>query len=398
MRRAHLIVSALLLVMFVAALPPIAAEEYCPTSGWRTSTPEAQGMSSKKMKEWSDEIRVNSAAIDGIVVVRHGYLVWETYPNPLFGATDTHRLYSVTKSFTSCLIGIAIDKGYIDDVNQTMLSFFPERTVANLDERKQRITVENLLMMRSGLRWDESSAPFTDPRNDIYHILHEDGLQWSLDLEAVGEPGVTWHYNTGASHILSGIVTAATGSSTLDFAEENLFKPLGITRYAWSEDGAGTIIGGFDLQLSPRDMAKFGYLYLHGGRWDGKQIVSEGWVESSTSTLTKPTATLGYGYQWWTTPSLNMYSCRGLYNQMIYVLPGQDIVIAVTGDMRSGGTDDAITDYILASITEYDSGTEPAGQSNGVPGYPVEAITASLIMFILIGARRSRACSRLRFC
>ncbi len=168
MRRIQRIAFALLFFMLVAALPPVAAEEYYPTSGWRTSTPEAQGMSSEKLREWSDEIRVSGAAIDGIVVVRHGYLVWETYPNPLFGATDTHRLYSVTKSFTSCLVGIAIDKGYIDGVNQTMLSFFPERTIANLDERKQRITVENLLMMRSGLRWDESSAPFTDPRNDIY--------------------------------------------------------------------------------------------------------------------------------------------------------------------------------------------------------------------------------------
>lgn len=381
---------ALIVLIFTPLANSAAAEEYYPTSGWRTSTPEAQGMTSKKLQEWNDEIRVSGIAIDGIVVVRHGYLVWETYPNPLFSATDTHRLYSVTKSFTSCLVGIAIDKGYIEDVNQTMLSFFPDRTIANLDERKQRITVENLLMMRSGLRWDESSAPFTDPRNDIYHIIYGDGLQWSLDLEAVGEPGVTWHYNTGASHILSGIVTSATGTSTLDFAEENLFKPLGITRYAWSEDGAGTIIGGFDLRLSPRDMAKFGYLYLHGGRWDGKQIVSEEWVERSTSTLTRPTADLGYGYQWWTTPSQNMYSCRGLYNQMIYVLPEQDVVVAVTGDMRSGGTDDAIADYILASIAEFEPGAESADRGNGIPGYPVEAITVSLIAVIVIGARRSR--------
>lgn len=390
MRCTQLIAFALLFFIIDTALPPVVAEDFYPTSDWRASTPEAQGMSSKKLQEWGEEIRVNGAAIDGIVVVRHGYLVWETYPNPLFGATDTHRLYSVTKSFTSCLVGIAIDKGYIDGVNQTMLSFFPGRKITNLDDRKQSITVENLLMMRSGLRWDESSAPFTDPRNDVYHIIHGDGLQWCLDLESVGEPGVTWHYNTGASHILSGIVTAATGLSTLEFAEENLFKPLGITRYAWSEDGAGTIIGGFDLQLSPRDMAKFGYLYLHDGRWGGKQIVSEEWVERSTSTLTRPTAALGYGYQWWTTPSQNMYSCRGLYNQMIYVLPEQDLVIAVTGDMRSGSTDNAITDYILASITEYDPDTEPTEQNDCVPGYPIEAFAVGMITVILIGAYTRR--------
>ncbi|HIH87582.1 TPA: serine hydrolase, partial [Candidatus Bathyarchaeota archaeon] len=220
-------------------------------------------------------------------------------------------------------------------------------------------------------------------------ILNEDGLQWSLDLAMVGEPGVTWHYNTGASHILSGIVTAATGVSTLRFAEENLFEPLGITRYAWSEDGAGTTIGGFDLQLSPRDMAKFGYLYLHDGEWDGKQIVSQQWVEKSTSTLTKPYATLGYGYQWWTTPSQNMYSCRGLYNQMIYVLPDQDIVIAITGDMKSGGTDSYIADYILASITEYQQNPQPAqAQPQGVPAYPATALVAGILIAVTLIHRR----------
>jgi CubicO group peptidase (beta-lactamase class C family) len=366
-----------------------AETDYYPTTGWRTSTPEAQGMASTKLQQMNDDIRERGTAIDGVVIIRHGYLVWETYPNPLFSTTDTHYLYSVTKSFTSCLIGIAIDKGYIEDVNQTMLSFFPDRAIKNLDERKQKITVENLLMMRSGMRWDESSAPFTDPRNDIYHILNEDGLQWSLDLAMVGEPGVTWHYNTGASHILSGIVTAATGVSTLRFAEENLFEPLGITRYAWSEDGAGTTIGGFDLQLSPRDMAKFGYLYLHGGEWDGKQIVSQQWVEKSTSTLTKPYATLGYGYQWWTTPSQNMYSCRGLYNQMIYVLPDQDIVIVITGDMKSGGTDSYIADYILASITAYQQNPQPAqAQPQGVPAYPVTALVAGILIAVTLIHRR----------
>ncbi len=383
--------SLMLLVILQSTVSPSFATptDYYPTSGWRTSTPEEQGMASKMLQEMNDDIRARGTAIDGVVIIRHGYLVWETYPNPLFSTTDTHYLYSVTKSFTSCLIGIAIDEGYIEDVNQTMISFFPDRTIKNLDERKQKITVENLLMMRSGMRWDESSTPFTDPRNDIYHILNEDGLQWSLDLAMVGEPGVTWHYNTGASHILSGIVTAATGVSTLRFAEENLFEPLGITRYAWSEDGAGTTIGGFDLQLSPRDMAKFGYLYLHGGEWDGKQVVSQQWVEKSTSTLTKPYATLGYGYQWWTTPSQNMYSCRGLYNQMIYVLPDQDIVIAITGDMKSGSTDSYITDYILASITEYQQNPQPAqAQPQGVPACPATALVAGILIAVTLVHRR----------
>lgn len=383
----QLIVTVSLLVLLLSPMiSPIRAStgEYYPTAGWRTSTPEAQGMTTKKLQEMNDYIRVNGVSIDGVVVIRHGYLVWEYYPNTAYDANTIHYLYSVTKSFTSCLIGIALDKGYIHNTSQRMVSFFPDRTIANLDDRKQRITLENLLMMKSGMRWDESSAPFTDPRNDIYHILHEDGLQWCLDLETDSEPGTYWRYNTGASHILSGIVTASTGASTLKFAEENLFKPLGITHYSWATDPGGTVIGGFDLQLSPRDMAKFGYLYLHGGQWDGEQIVPEAWVEKSTSTLTQPYATLGYGYQWWTTPSQNLYSARGLYNQMIYVLPDLDTVIAITANMRSGGTDNYITDYILPSITEYNTQTPPATQSQGIPGYPTAALATGIGLATLI--------------
>jgi len=391
MRAAQLMATALLLTLIAANMPPVqAAEDYYPTSGWRTSTPEEQGMATKKLQEMNDHIRSSGVAIDGIVVIRHSYLVWETYPNPSYGPTDTHYLYSVTKSFTSSLVGIAIDKGYIKDTSQTMVSFFRDRTIGSLDDRKQRITIENLLMMRSGMGWDESSAPFTDPKNDIYHILYEDGLQWCLNLEMVAEPGTIWHYNTGASHILSGIVTGATGVSTLRFAEENLFKPLGITRYAWSEDGAGTIIGGFDLQLSPLDMAKFGYLYLHHGNWDGKQIVSKAWVERSTSTLTQPYAGLGYGYQWWTTPSQNLYSARGLYNQMIYVLPDQDMVVAVTANMKSGGTDDYIANYILAAISEYVPGRTPETQNSEVPSYLLVVIISGVFLAAIVLLVRSR--------
>jgi len=381
-----IIASALLLTLLFPVIPKMEATttEYSPTAGWRTSIPEAQGMSSKKLQRMNDHIKNHSIAIDGLVIIRHGTLVWETYHNPRYNATSTHLVYSVTKSFTSCLIGIALDKGYINNISQKMLAFFPDRTIRNLDERKQRITIENLLMMRSGMRWDETSAPFTDPRNDIYHILYEDGLQWCLDLEMDSEPGARWRYNTGASHILSGIITASTGVSTLRFAEENLFKPLGITRYKWPTDAGGTVIGGFDLELAPRDMAKFGYLYLHNGSWEGRQIVSEAWVKKSTSTLSNP-STLGYGYQWWTMPSENIYCARGLYNQMIYVLPDQDVVVAVTANMRTGGIDSMINDYVIASINEYVPENPPLPiRDEGIRVYSAIASISILAVSVII--------------
>ena len=379
---------AILAVLAVVLLPrlrgpaQVSTEVYWPTDGWRTSTPEEQGLDSAKLAEGLLAIQERNIKIDSLLIIRHGSVLLDAYFYPYDGKV-AHDVASVTKSVMTTLIGIAVDQGKLQ-LDQTMVSFFPDRTIANLDDRKQRITLENLLMMKSGMRWDESSAPFTDPRNDIYHILHEDGLQWCLDLETDSEPGTYWRYNTGASHILSGIVTASTGASTLKFAEENLFKPLGITHYSWATDPGGTVIGGFDLQLSPRDMAKFGYLYLHGGQWDGEQIVPEAWVEKSTSTLTKPTATLGYGYQWWTTPSQNLYSAHGLYNQMIYVLPDQDTAIAITANMRSGGTDNYITDYILPSITEYNTQTQPATQGQGIPGYPTAALATRIGLATLI--------------
>lgn len=248
--------------------------EYWPTEGWRTSTPEGQGMSSAKLQEMMDQIKSGNLFVHGIVVVRHGYLVWERYLDPAYDANTTHLLYSVTKSFTSCLVGIALEKGLIRNVSQRMVSFFQDKTIGDPDGRKQRVTVENLLMMRSGMKWDESSAPYTTPANDVYHINNDpDGLQYCLDLPMVAEPGALWHYNTGSSHILSGIVQRATGMTTLEFARQNLFEPLGIRNVYWSKDRGGTYKGGFDLQLTPRDMAKFGYLYLNGGRWGSKQIV-----------------------------------------------------------------------------------------------------------------------------
>jgi CubicO group peptidase (beta-lactamase class C family) len=315
------------------------------------SSPEEQGMSSSKLQEMMDFIESNSLPIHGLVIVRHGYIVWEAYPTPGYDTNTPHRLYSVTKSFTSCLIGIALEKGYIESLNQTMVSFFPNRNITNLNDWKRRITVRDLLMMKSGMKWDESSAPFTSPQNDVYHILHGDGLQYCLNLPSQALPGTLWHYNTGSSHILSGIITDATGMTTLEFARQNLFEPIGIRNVTWSRDEAGTYIGGFDLQITPRDMAKFGYLYLNGGRWGEKQIISSDWVMTSTSALTTLNSDEGYGYQWWTVSSLNLFAARGLYNQMIYVIPNEDLVVAVTAGMNSGDTDPLLSKYILPSIT-----------------------------------------------
>ena len=367
--------------------------DYWPTDGWRTSSPEDQGMSSERLQEMMDYIEENNLFIHGVVVVRNGYVIWEEYPDLIYDAELPHLLFSVTKSFTSCLVGIAIDSGFIEGVDETMVSFFHEREIANMAGGKDQVTVEQLLMMRSGMDWDESSAPYDSPENDIYHINRGDGLQYSLDLPMVAEPGELWHYNTGSSHILSGIVQASTGLTTLEFANERLFGLLGIEDVIWARDMGGTIKGGFDLQLTPKEMAKFGFLYLNGGEWDGEEIVSREWVEESTSSLTSLGDETGYGCQWWTMPHVDVFHASGLYGQGIFVAPEEDIVFVITAGLapsQHGIEHHLMENYVLAAVT--DSTVEPsqdepesrAGQ--GIPGFSL----ISVVLGVALGLAAAR--------
>lgn len=341
---------------FHYVIPENNSPDYWPTDSWRFSTPGEQGMDSNRLQNMIDYIESNNIAIHSVIVLRHGYIVLEKYPTSEYNENVTHLLYSVTKSFTSSLIGIAIDEGYIANVSQRVLDFFPNRTIGNLDERKERMTLEHLLTMRSGMEWDEWSAPFTSPENDVWHLYAgPDGLQYALNLSMVAEPGTLWHYNTGVSHILSGIIQETTGMKTLEFANEHLFGPLGIHNVIWGTDRQGVNQGGFDLRLRPRDMAKFGLLYLNNGTWDSKHIVSADWVAISTSTITLHNNNQGYGYQWWTLPKFGVYFAAGLYGQFIFVVPDHDLAVVFT----SGLPRDAIAphpqmviEFIIPAVKE----------------------------------------------
>ncbi|MHA1637962.1 MAG: serine hydrolase domain-containing protein [Candidatus Thorarchaeota archaeon] len=323
--------------------------DYWPTEGWRDAAPEDLGMNSTKLQGLVDYVEDNNYPIHSVVVIKSGYIVLEDYFGSHYDENATHLLYSVTKSFTSAMVGIAIDQGYIENVSQLLLPFFPEYTITNVDDRRELITIEHLLTMRAGMAWDETSAPYSSPENDVYHIYRGDGVNHSLNLDMVANPGDVFHYNTGASHLLSAIVQVATGMSTLDFATANLFEPLGISPVYWAHDLAGWTIGGFDLRISARNMAKFGWLFLNNGTWDGEQIISKDWVRTSTSTITDFGNSEGYGYQWWTMPELGIYFAAGLYGQYIYVIPEEDIVVAFNSGITQGEHPhlDLILNYIL---------------------------------------------------
>jgi len=300
---------------------------YWPTDGWRTSAPEEQGMDGEKITQALDTIEKDGLALHSLLIVRNGYLVSENYYWG-YSKSRKHELYSVTKSFVSTLVGIAIDRGSIDGVGHPMADFFPGLAFENPDPRKDAITLDDVLTMRSGLDWTEADSSYT------MMYRSPDWVKFMFDLPMASAPGTNFLYCSGCTHLLSAAVQKATGTPTRDFADEYLFRPLGITDANWETDTGGIPIGGWGLSIAPRDMAKLGYLFLRNGAWDGKQIVSAGWVKDAVRTHASTGGALGYGYQWWTYPSLNAFTALGRYGQTIFVIPDKDLIVVTTAAME----------------------------------------------------------------
>ncbi|MFC2029357.1 serine hydrolase domain-containing protein [Chloroflexota bacterium] len=268
-------------------------------------------------------IQEEDLEIDAVLVVRNGHLVLDAYTYP--AQPDSRNIiYSCTKSVVSALVGIAIDQGYIENVDQPLLSFFPGREIAHQDARKEAMTLEDLLTMSAGLKCEDSYL--YGWRGLRQMEVSDDWVQYMLDLPMVAEPGARFEYCNGASFLLSAIIQETTGMNALAFAEEHLFGPLGIDDLSWSSNPQGITIGWSDLHLRPRDMAKFGYLYLNGGRWEGEQVVPTAWVEASTSEHISATLEDGYGYHWWIDDD-GYYMALGYAGQFIFVVPDRELVV-----------------------------------------------------------------------
>jgi CubicO group peptidase (beta-lactamase class C family) len=299
-----------------------------PTEGWRTSTPEKQGMDSGQLADMLAQIEEHNHRIDSVLVVRQGYLLLEAYVSP-FQPGEKHIVYSCTKSVVSALVGIAMEQGYLEGVDQPVLDIV-ERSAANLDPRKRDMTLEDLLTMSTGLDCRDSYLYRWEGLSQMRRS--DDWVQFVLDLPMAAEPGTRFEYCNGASFLLSANVQEKTGQSALDFARAHLFGPLGISDVEWASSPQGITIGWSDLHLTPRDMAKIGYLYLRGGQWDGKQVVPAGWVEASTRKHISATLEDGYGYQWWVDDS-GYYMALGYAGQFIFVVPEKDLVVVFVSDL-----------------------------------------------------------------
>ncbi len=343
------------------AQPVTKAPDYWPTDGWRSTSPEAQGMSSVQLQTMEAYIRQLSWGhlVRSVLIIRNGYIVWETYFDPAYGQNQKINIYSCTKSVTSSLIGMAINEGHITGVNETMVSFFPDRTIANRTSEKEAITLEHLLTMESGLAWYE--WPYGPTSSYTYMINSPDWVQYTLDQPMRYAPGAVWDYNTGGSHLLSMILNRTVGNTTLAYADSHLFSPLGITDYTWETDPQGVVCGGSNLHLTPRDMAKFGFLYLNNGTWAGEQLISSSWVNASIANHGTPyndTDTIGYGYQWWLNLPLDIYLALGYNGQQINVVPEYNLVVVFTAAYEDASFAAIIENYILTAI-EYQPPLRP---------------------------------------
>jgi CubicO group peptidase (beta-lactamase class C family) len=343
-----------------AGVPSAQNDTPWPTDGWSTSTPEEQGMDSSLLNDMMERIDEHDVRIDSLLIVRNGHLVFEEYPNTLYDNESRHIIHSCTKSYTSALVGIAIEEGYIEGVDRKLVDLLPNRTIANLDERKQAITLEHLLTMTSGLEWDEWTEPYDSYLNSLNRVwAAPDSVQYILDLPMASDPGDMWVYNSGGSHLLGAIVAEATGTSLFAYAIDTLFTPLGISpsNIMWPWDSHGRYWGHGGVEMVPNDMLKFGYLYLNNGTWDGEQIVPAEWVQQSAATQFTFNDYSGYSYQWWTYPTeiVDVYSAVGYQGQYIFVIPSLDIVVVFTSSVSPFEPDPQpaiLFDYIIKAAMD----------------------------------------------
>lgn len=344
-----------LLILAAANGAAKGVQEYWPTDRWRTATPEAQGLSSAELAKAFDFIQAQQVNIHSMLIVRNGFLVLEAYFHPC-GSKDLHNICSCTKSVSSTLVGIAIDKGKIRSVQESLGALFPGRRVENDSPAKRRITLKHILTMSSGMNYPLLGEPRLAPMQKA-----PDTVQFILDLPMIAEPGATFGYNSGGSHLLSALITLRTGQTAEEFARQNLFGPLGIRNFSWRTDAQGNTRGWSDLMMTSPDMARIGYLFLKKGRWDGKQIVSRRWVEEATRKYIAASSTAGYGYQWWLQKDPPRFEALGRAGQRITVIPQLDVVVVFTG----GGFEPADVGRFIASALRSDRPIpeDPAGYS-----------------------------------
>lgn len=315
---------------------------------WSATSPEEQGMDSTLLRTGLTKLG-NNASLFSALVIRHDRLVAERYYHGS-GAQRSNNVHSVSKSILQALVHIAVAKGYIGSLDDPVADYLPEY-FGNASPEKKKITIRHMLTMRSGLDWTEDSTESQVEKASNW-------VQPILGRPLVSVPGTTYNYSTGNTHVVSAVLQKATRMSTCQFAHQYLFEPMGITAEHWGRDPQSIFSGGYNVYLTPREMAKFGLLYLHDGKWAGQPLVPTSAVRAAQAQTTQVDDTFAYSEGWWmhTISRRAMYFAWGYGGQFVYVIPSADIVL-VTSENTSDNSNEEISarafirNYLLPSIT-----------------------------------------------
>jgi CubicO group peptidase (beta-lactamase class C family) len=328
--------------------------DYWPTKDWKTSTPESQGMSSEILSAMFDTIEQSSMNVETILIVRNGFIVVEASKHH---SKRQQAIYSCTKSITAIIFGLALSNGYINHIDQPVLSFFPQHLEKNTDSQKTSLTLKHLLTMSSGLDWPEIQTDYANPENPVSQMIaSEDWVDFILQQPVIHAPGSTFNYNSGCSHLLFAVLNQQ-GVNVADFADKNLFSPLGISnkQYIWAPGTDGIPNGSHGLYIRTRDFAKLGYLMLKGGYWEQKQLIPQKWIEESTSKQMKMTwggmVADYYGYQWYIQPF--GFNALGYGGQYLFVIPKHELVVVFLSNLGNSELNipvDLVKDFIIPAV------------------------------------------------
>lgn len=323
------------------------------------STPEAQGISSSAILNFVEAVEKDIDALHSFMLLRHGQVVAEGWWSP-YAPTEPHMLFSLSKSFTSTAVGLAVAEGHLSVTDQ-VIAFFPEERPDAVSANLAAMQVRHLLSMATG------------HTEDTTRYLHEqpDGnwVRAFLARPVEREPGTHFLYNTGATYMLSAIVQKLTGQTLLDYLRPRLFDPLGIGPATWESCPRGINTGGYGLNVTTADIARFGQLYLQKGMWQGQQLVPAAWIAEATakqvSNGSKPESDWeqGYGYQFWRCRH-GAYRGDGAFGQYCIVMPEQDVVLAITsglGNMQAPL--DIVWDQLLPALAANSLPEDPATQA-----------------------------------
>ncbi len=331
-----------LFALILAAVPRLhAADVSLPRS-----TPEAQGVPSQAVLDFVETVDRKIDTLHSFMLVRHGFVIAEGWWKPE-AADKPHILMSLSKSFTSTAVGLAIEEGKLS-LNDPVLKFFPDDAPAEPSDHLKAMTVRDLLTMTGG-HDTEAKAVRGAPTVKLF-----------LAHPVVHQPGTHFQYNTLGTYTLSAIVTKVTGQTVLDYLKPRLFEPLGIDNPEWDRSPEGNSLGGYGLHLRTEDIARFGQLYLQNGEWKGKQLIPKAWVEQATSKQVPNEQEdhskigadwqQGYGFQFWRCTH-DAFRGDGAGGQFCVVMRDQDAVVAITaqtGDMQ--GELNAIWDKLLPAF------------------------------------------------